>query len=93
MAGGLSDTEELVIDGWHRFNGRRSKAQRGEALMRRTEVFNHQVERGIPGDYFALLRKDQMCSPAQLKDSHPRLLVHGSHTDGVHEPRGFLQAV
>ena len=58
MARGLSDTEELVINGWHRFNGRRSKPQRGEALMRRTEVFNHQVKGGISGDYSALRDKD-----------------------------------
>jgi hypothetical protein len=34
-----------------------------------------------------------MCSAAQLKDSHAWLLVHASHSDGVHELRGFFQAV
>jgi hypothetical protein len=93
MAGGLPDTEELVIDGWHRFNGRRSKPQQGEALMRRTEVFNHQVKWGISRDYFALRAEYQVRSPAQLKNSHIRPLVHGPHPDGVHEPRRFFQAV
>src|SRR5580658_3461616 len=34
-----------------------------------------------------------MRSSAQLKDSQLRFSVHGPHPDGVHEPRGFFQAV
>ena len=58
MAGGFSDTEKLVIDGRHRFDWCRSEPQRGEALMSRSEIFNHQVKRGISRDYLALRDKD-----------------------------------
>jgi len=61
--------------------------------MRRTEVFNHQVKRGISRDYFVLRDKDQMRSSAQLKNRHLRTLVHEPHPNLVHEPRGFFQAV
>jgi len=58
VAGGFSDTEELVIDGGHRFDRRRSEPQRGEALMRRTEIFNHQVKLRISQGYLAFSDKD-----------------------------------
>ena len=61
--------------------------------MRRTEVFNHQVKRGISRDYLALRDKDEMRSSAQLKDSHLRPFMHGPHPDRVHELRGFFQSV
>jgi len=58
MARRLSDTEKFVIDGGHRFNRRRSKAQGAEVLMRRMKVFNHQVKWGISRDHFAFRDKD-----------------------------------
>lgn len=58
MAGRFSDTEQFVIDGWHSFDRRRSEPQRGEALMCRSEVLNHQVKRGITRDYLALRNED-----------------------------------
>jgi hypothetical protein len=47
MSGRLSDTENLVIHGSYRFNRRRSEPQRGEALMRRAEVFHHYDSQSI----------------------------------------------
>ncbi|HEX3603306.1 MAG TPA: hypothetical protein VHU43_04390 [Steroidobacteraceae bacterium] len=61
--------------------------------MRRTEVFNHQVKRGISRHDFALRDKNKMRSSAQLKDGHLRPFVHGAHPNRVHEPRGFFQPV
>lgn len=93
MTGGLSDTEYLVSNGWYRFNWRRIESQRSEALMRRAQVFYHQVKRGIFRDYFALRDQDHMRSSAQFKDSHLRPIVDGPHPHRVHEPRGFFQSV
>jgi hypothetical protein len=61
--------------------------------MRRMEIINHQVKRGIPRDYLALRDKNYMRSSAQLKDSHLRPFVHGAHPDRGHELRGFVQSV
>src|SRR6476661_2934219 len=47
MARRFPHAEQLVIDGCQRFDWRGGEPERGEVLMSRPEILNHQVERGL----------------------------------------------
>ena len=68
-------------------------ASPSEVLMGRTEIFDHEVERGIAGHHLALRKQDQVRSPAQLKHGHIRPLMHRPHPDRAHELGGLFHPI
>ena len=93
MPGRFPNPEELVIDRWHGLDRSRGEPRCGEALVRRKEIIDHQVKRGIARDHLELRHKDQMRPPAQLEDDRIRRLMHGAHPERTHETGGFFQPI
>src|SRR6185295_17309505 len=89
----FADTEEFVIDRWHRLNRRRCEPERSELLVSRTEILDHEVKRSVTQHYLVLGQKYQMSSATQLEDGHFRSLVHGPHSDRAHELGRLVQSI
>ncbi len=58
MPGGLTDTENLVINRWPSFDWHRGEPQRRKKLVGCMKIINHEVKWGITRNYFAFQRKD-----------------------------------
>jgi hypothetical protein len=93
MPGWLADSKDLVIYSWPCLDRGWGKPQRRKSLMSCMQVINHEVERGITRNDFALKHQDQVRPATQFIDGGFRPLKYGAHANCPHEVSRFLQAV
>lgn len=93
MPGWLTDGKNLVIYSRSCLDRGWGKSQRRKSLMGCTHVINHEIERSITRNDFALKYQNQVRPATQFIDAGFRSLKYWAHANCPHEVGRFLHAV